>query len=108
MTTVLPNGELQSNPKIAYNKGYEHGRADEQLRSIESAKEQAKEYRVALEEAKADGAREFAEWLKDRHVMNFCNIEPKHCEVHQEAYCKFIDDVLAEYEKERNLWPEKK
>lgn len=28
MTTVLPNGEIQSNPKIAYNKGYEKGRAD--------------------------------------------------------------------------------
>ena len=25
MTTVLPNGELQSNPKIAYNKGYKQG-----------------------------------------------------------------------------------
>lgn len=89
MTTVLPNGELQSNPKIAYNKGYEHGRADEQLRSIESAKEQAKEYRVALEKAKADGAREFLAWYSGGETMPSFG---------RYARCN-IDDVIAEWQK---------
>ena len=39
MTTVLPNGEIQSNPKIAYNKGYEKGRADKEKELLERIEE---------------------------------------------------------------------
>lgn len=60
--------------KLSLYESYQQGRADEQLRSIESAKEQAKEYRVALEKGKADEAREFAEWLQyGQH--DFCVVD---------------------------------
>lgn len=72
-----------------YMKGYNKGRADEQLRSIESAKEQAKEYHVALEKAKADGAREFLAWYSGGETMPSFG-----------RYANYkIDDVIAEWQK---------
>ena len=68
---------------------YQQGRADEQLRSIESAKEQAKEYRVALEKAKADGVREFLAWYSGGETMPSFG-----------RYANYkIDDVIAEWQK---------
>lgn len=70
-------------------KAYQQGKADEQLRSIESAKEQAKEYRVALEKAKADGAREFLAWYSGGETMPSFG-----------RYANYkIDDVIAEWQK---------
>lgn len=68
MTTVLPNGELQSNPRIAYNKGYKQG--------------------------KADGAREFAEWLcNTEYVANHDSF------ILPLRGCFTVDEVLAEWQK---------
>lgn len=109
--------------EIAENadKAYQQGRADEQLQSIEDAKEQAKEYRVALEEAKADGfqealtsnginiyvdkiesdgARKFAKWLcakSDFETIDFkgmWNIEESGNQIFYS-----IDEVLAEWQE---------
>ena len=72
-----------------YTKAYQQGRADEQLQSIEDAKEQAKEYRVALEKAKADGAREFLSWYSGGETMPSFG-----------RYANYkIDDVIAEWQK---------
>lgn len=86
--------EVDEAKYISYLEGKKQGEADEQLRSIEDAKQQAAEYLNALDNAKKElyqqGAKSFAEWLQEneyRIERNYTN-HP-------------IREVLEKYEKER-------
>ena len=83
-----------------YDRGYEQGRADEQLQSIEDAKMQATEYLDALNKAKEEayqqGAREFAEWLPQHFDLRFSNNPDVWID---EFFNHTRDEVLAEWQK---------
>lgn len=84
----------------AVNRGYQQGRADEQLQSIEDAKMQATEYLNALDKAKKEayqqGAREFAEKIKSEIEECWYWSE---LDVGSESVNSLIDSVLAEWQK---------
>lgn len=87
-----------------FMNGYQQGKADEQLQSIEDAKMQATEYFNTLDKAKEEayqkGAREFAEWLcrKSRfEEIDWSGIWDRDEDNKQEFFS--IDEVLAEWQK---------
>lgn len=94
--------KLDGHNKQISAEAYKQGRADEQLQSIEDAKEQAKEYRVALEKAKEEvykqGAKEFAEWLYRRKCFDGWYKFDGNEEVKLTT-----DEILAEWQKGENV-----
>lgn len=110
--------------KLGYDRGFEDGRAYEQLQSIEDAKQQATEYLDALNKAKketyqqgkvdgfqealtsnginiyadkieADGARKFAEWL----CSEKCGYINGNNHFTTGIEDRSIDEVLSEWQK---------